>query len=243
MGGLGGMVPTGGADGSGGTGVGGSGGGGSDTLCDPSAFFCSSFDDPVLGDWDGFDARNDSCIVETIASPVFSESASIRSYTPSGCDVARLNYNFDTPVTEGPLSLRAWFYLPSSVVLDDDIVILELHDETVGVNGKVSINLGIDDAVNLETTTGITPRDSISAGGIFTRDAWNCAVLRTVVSDTDGSIEVEINGAIIHSLSGGDVFPEPGFARAIVGIFNYGRNEIEIFLDDVGLSQTALSCP
>ena len=46
-----------------------------------------------------------------------------------------------------------------------------------------------------------------------------------------------------HSLTGGDVFPDPGFARAIAGIYNYGSNEIETFVDDVSVSQSALTCP
>lgn len=246
----GGMNGSGGADTGGESGMGGMGGmtstggdGGSETACDPTAFFCSSFDDPLFSDWDGFDVQKASCIVETTSSPVLSESTSVRSYAPVGCDVARLNYDFDVPVTAGPLSLRGWFYLPSTVTLDDDIVIFELHDSTVGVDGKASINLGLDETVSLEVTTGISPRNSTSPSGIFARDAWNCAVLRTVVSDTSGSIEVEINGVTIHSLTAGDVFPEPGFARAIAGIYNYGSNEAEIFLDDVSLSQSALTCP
>lgn len=228
-------------------GLGGMGGmsamGGSGAACDPTAFFCSSFDDPLFSDWDSFDVQNDACTVGTVSSPAFTESTSARSYTPVGCNVARLNYDFDVPVTAGPLSVRGWFYLPSSVTLDGDIVIFELHDSTVGVDGKASINLGLDDSVKLEVTTGISPRDSVSPSGIFARDAWNCAVLRTVVSDTTGVIEVEINGVTLHSLTGGDVFPQPGFARAMAGIYNYGSNEAEIFLDDVSVSQSALTCP
>lgn len=238
---------SGGADTGGESSLGGMGGmmsmGGSGAACDPTAFFCSSFSDGLFDDWSGFDIQNAGCIVETTSSPVFTESTSLRSYTPVGCEVARLNYNFDVPVTAGPLSLRAWFYLPSSVTLDDDIVILELHDATIGVNGKASINLGPGETVHLEVTTGISPRDSVSQSGVFVRDAWNCAVLRTVVSDTSGVVEVEINGVTIHSLTGGDVFPEPGFARAMAGIYNYGSNEAEIFLDDVSTSQSALTCP
>lgn len=233
---------TGGADGMGGVGATG-GSGGTISVCDPSAFFCSSFGDPLFGDWDSFDVQDETCIVETASSPVFSEATSFRSFAPAGCRVARLNYDFDEPIIDGPLSLRAWFFLPSSVVLDDDIVILELHDSTVGVDGKVSVNLGPGETVNLEATTGISPRDSTSSGGIFARDAWNCAALRTVVSDTMGSVEIEINGVIIHSLTGGDVFPDPGFARAMAGIYNYGSNEIETFVDDVSVSQSALTCP
>lgn len=217
--------------------------GGSGAVCDPTAFFCSSFTDPLFGDFSGFDVQNTTCIVELVTEPAFTESTAVRSHAPVGCAAARLNYAFDAEVASGPLSLRAWFYLPSSVVLESDLVILELHDATIGVDGKASINLGVDDTVNLEVTTGILPRNSISSGGIFPRDTWNCAVLRTEVSDTSGSVEVEVNGTTIHSLRAGDVLPAPGFARAIAGIYNYGMNEVEIYLDDVNVAESALTCP
>lgn len=235
---------TGGDNTGGGTSLGGMGGMGDPAApCDPTSFFCSSFTDPLFEDWSGFDVRNATCVVELVTEPVFTESTSLRSHAPMGCDVSRLNYAFDAEVNSGPLSVRAWFYLPSSVVLDNDLVILELHDATVGSEGKASINLGVGDTVNLEVTTGILPRNSVSSGGIFPRDTWNCAVLRTVVSDASGSVEVELNGVTVHSLTDGDVLPDPGFARAIAGIYNYGMNEVEIYLDDVSVAESALTCP
>jgi hypothetical protein len=180
--------------------------------------------------------------VQGSTSQVFAESSALSTFAPGNRTTARISYEFPAPIGSGPLSARVWFYLPSSVTLNGSVVIVELHDPTFGATGKASINLGVNDTVILEATTGITPAVSTSANNAFSRDAWNCAVLRATVSDV-GALEVEINGATVHSISGGDVLSSPGFSRVMVGLYKLGTTDVQMYFDEVSVAQAALTCP
>lgn len=223
---------------SGGAGMGGNGAG---FDCALDALFCSGFEVALLDEWSEINVTNTNCVVEPGTTQVFSGGSSLYAFGPGSTNVARLTYHFEAPISSGALSVRGWFFVPSSTSLSDEVVILELHDETLGFEGKASINLGANDTVILEATTGISPVLSTSAAGAFNRDEWNCAVVRATVGDS-GSLEVDVNGTTVHSIAG-DTLTSSGFARAMVGLYKTGNVDVAMYFDDVAVAQSALSCP
>jgi hypothetical protein len=203
------------------------------------AILCSGFEQPDLSDFDVI-TENKADIVQTSKRAHLGQRALHASSTDqkSAAVVAK---EF-TPVKEGDLYLRAFFYVPDGLPTQT-MNIMFLGDFATPDPFK-----GTD--FNLETgaLSTYSPQDHpdrfTSDTLVIPRDEWFCFQVHMVVSADAGAVTIDVNGDSALDEKGMNTAPDAGVHLLRIGIdwSSLQTDPFDYYLDDLVLDTAPVDC-
>ncbi len=212
-----------------------------DTACDDilsSAIFCDGFEDATLSAWESKYSMYGSFGQET--TRVYRGRGSLHALTTMGMGYANL---YDEPlpaISSGDLYARFYAYIPSgfTAVLADFLYMGSTTDPYdgmyVGISAAESMNLYFDMGTYY-VQSGVDA---------FPRDRWMCIQVHLGLSDSSGTAELRVDGAVIASDSGIDTLPAGGYTDLSAGIVytDPTQSKAQVYLDDLAVGTSPLPC-
>ena len=213
-----------------------------DTSCDDvhaGAAFCDGYEDASLASWDYPIEENGAATHTT--EQVYRGTGALRCETTSssGTKAARYSVAALRGVTSGDVWFRAYYYLPSSVVVDGSISLVALAESRSPYDGAhLRIRAG---ALDLEMeVAGVVGSGATS----LPRDRWVCVELRMTVHDVSGVLEGYVEGALAVRAEPVDTRPARGITLAEVGIHDAdpAQGPAVLFVDEVVVDTVRVGC-
>ena len=202
--------------------------------------FCGGFDDSAA--WGPSVASNGT--VTTTTQRARWGSTSLRAATAAASSstsmIARREATVFNAQKSGDVWARAFFYLPSSVVIDpaSKIAIMRITESQSPYDGcSVVIR---PDYVELG---GVTTR--YRALSPFPRDRWTCVELHIQIDDdSDGACNAYVDEMQSAQALDADTLPASGYTLLWVGLeyANAAQGPVELYIDDVAADDTRVGC-
>ena len=140
-------------------------------------------------------------------------------------------------VMSGDLWLRAFYYVPSSVVAEpgfSTVVIAEIEEPYFGFSLAVR-------ASRVDIAVGNTMYEGTRA---FPRDVWTCVELHVKIDASAGVFEAFLDGQLAARSPATDTLPIMGYTSLDVGI-HYTippQGSVEVYVDDVVAGTARIGC-
>ena len=157
---------------------------------------------------------------------------------PAGGAQALVGRGALTPVHSGPVYLRAWVRVPSSVAATG-LTFLSVGEAdppyagvSVGMSGgKFQLSL---------TTAGSFPISGVTVP----RDSWQCIQLDVQVGDANGAVTLRAGGSVVQSLTNIDTRPVGGVSNGNAGVLYLAPAGAtgEVWVDEIALATQPLPC-
>lgn len=213
---------------------------GASATCDvPGAILCESFDAPLPA---SYSTWYESEPYATLQDCWVARGAGAVRYQSAQGDYSQTRMRLPTPVASGPLYVRFYAYLPSSLVIPAYLGLFELWTEDVNLGDK----LGVDVVANDVLQINIVPADVLlrSAESALRRDEWMCIELALEIAEGDGSVAVTIDGeTVIESSSGTTALEDPYRVAVIEGLPSDDATFVDLALDDLVIATEPIGCP
>lgn len=115
--------------------------------------------------------------------------------------------------------IKAHVFIPATAVVESDVGLFGIHGATAKDQQAVVAALLIDDSL---AAGAFTPDLTSANDGSrpFPRGRWVCVEMRAFVHDTEGELELFIDGESYALQTGADTYPGEDFTQVSAGIFH-----------------------
>jgi hypothetical protein len=145
------------------------------------------------------------------------------------------------PVSSGPLHVRFFAYVPSTLVIPDYLAMFELWHDDRGAEEKISVEAISNGALEVY----LTPNDTAHATpeGAVLRDEWMCIELFLDVASAGGSMSLSLNGTRVIEQSGVGTLPASPWSVAVVECLpSDDVSSVELTIDDLVIGTQPIGC-
>ena len=223
------------------SGVGGAATGGAVRGCSniTGAFVCNDFESPAAS-WGPKDRGQGS--IDRDTSQVRQGSFALHAYSAASADYALQVVSLPSRVTSGELYVRTFFFLPSSLNINDWLVALELKS-CATCSEKISFDLAPGDIAML-SRSGVPSVKGAPAS--LPRNRWFCVELAVTLSST-GSVRLLVDGSTVASMPSVNTLLS-GAVPAGIAAFRLGfitgpnQGPVELWADALVASPQAIGC-
>jgi hypothetical protein len=207
------------------------------------ALLCTGFETGIP-----YNTYINSGSVETATDTSHSGSASMHAAAYAQYGYAHARGEF-TPLFSGTIYFRTWFFIPSGTLTGlVKLAAFEgwnplLPDEdSMGAELNIDINVTVGGAVQIYNQT--TGSRYMSEGGAVQEGEWFCLSGSMNVSADAGAVVVSIDGNTVLTAENEPTLPLDGVSRMNVGIgwTDDGQNAAELYVDDLVVSLSEVSC-
>lgn len=216
------------------------------TRCDDvlaDALFCDGFEDTdpesgVLDPWSFALIIDGTGEIATVSDPVRHGARALRATTFEAGARAAIGVRQPDLPDDGTMWVRMWLYLPSEVAVDSiSLLYIGNDDGSQGLSaqtygdGRAAQWIGSADQWHGTETE-------------LPRDQWTCLQYRVEISDTDGEVELFVDGASAGVFSGVDTLANGGYAGLEAGIEYTGdaQGPLTLFVDEVAVARDEMPC-
>jgi len=208
------------------------------TICDElvGVIFCDGFEDG-FAHW-GWRTETAGTVTAG-TSTVYRGAAALYASTTDLSGKASITSELGTTVSSGALYVRAYVYVPSSVV-STGISFLFVGEAVAPYAG---IAFEITGAGRASVYIGPLDREAAGAHVPMPRDRWVCATLTLDVGDT-GRARAAIDGVSTVDEALIDVLPAGGLSRVTTGIEWSSPTQMsaDVYVDEVVVSTSPIPC-
>lgn len=150
---------------------------------------------------------------------------------------ARLQKDFTPALASTPFYGKLWLYVPSATLITQFSPFLLQHT-SLSANSHLLFGVDASGEIYVESQGSRFP-----SGALLPRDRWLCFVLyANIVSNAAaGELRLDLDETTIVNQTGIDTFPTGGYSTLYVGVDGQGVGPV--YLDDIVLTTTALTCP
>lgn len=209
------------------------------STCDiAGALLCETFDTQLPTEYStwysgGMTAAVQDCLVHAGGGAL--------RYRSDAFGYVQTRMRLPAPVSAGPLHVRFFAYIPSALTIPDYLVMFELWQEEAGDEGKISVEVIDNGALEVY----LTPNDSAhaTAGNAVLRDEWMCIELSLDVASAEGSMALSLNGTRVIEQSGVVTRPSNALSVAVVeSLPSPEATSVDLVIDDLVIATQAIGC-
>jgi hypothetical protein len=204
----------------------------------PGQLFCDGFEDPTLMRW-AYEITDNGMVARSTAR-AHSGQASLHATTGSGGtnNQARKATTALANTKSGDLWMRYYYYLPSSVVVNNQF--------SCGVMSEITEPYAGFSLLVLPSRVDISSMSGFFQGTMaFPRDSWVCVELHVHIDPTNGLFEAYLDGTLAaKSPSPVNSLPADGYTAAEVGVHyaQQGQGPVDVYVDDVVIGRARVPC-
>lgn len=196
------------------------------------AVICDDFESGTLTRWEYSISTNGTFALTTVNahSGTSAVRATTQTSTTRNSEARRGTKAFDH-VTSGDIWMRYWYYVPSSVSVNQGFStcpIAEIEPPYFGFALQLrpsDVAIGVE-ATRYGSTTGNTA---------FPRDQWVCVEIHTQIDASQGRFEAYLNGTLVVQSPLTDTLPDMGYTSVDIGIHyaDLSQGPVTAYIDDV----------
>lgn len=211
----------------------------SPTACDgplSAAIFCDGFEDgPGFAAWTSGPTARDGAVT-WVEDVVYRGGGALRAEITASRGYAFVRTDTSPAVGSGDYWFRAYVRFPSGVALTHFNFGYSAPSGTAGVSYYIQDGRPyafMEETMTSHPTTVMLPRD-----------VWICLEYHLVVSDTDGAVEIFVDGVSARSMTGVDTLVDAAYDRLAAGITYSASKQgpTTMYLDEVAVGTSRLPC-
>lgn len=204
----------------------------------PGALFCDGFEGRMDESW-GYEVITNAT-VDATTTRAYRGTHAFEAHTAAINDYkyARWGRYGEAPIGSGDLYYRAFYWMPSTTVIDDQASFLTFGNGQPPYPSAYVMLSGGMIHVNVDSTSYLFPGD-------LPRDRWVCVELHINVSPTSGSFDLTFDGGTPMSASGIDTLVgDTGYTNLDVGVHyaTPGQSPVDLWIDEVILDTSPIGC-
>lgn len=201
------------------------------------AIFCDGFEDgPGFDAWTSGGATTDGTLT-WVEDVVYRGRGALRAETTVAGGTARLRTTTSPGVSSGDYWFRAYLRFPSEVILDH----FDFGYSGPSTGGGVSYYIA-DDRPRLWLNETMTP---VGTMALLPRDSWVCLQYHLTISDTEGALEIFVDGVLARSVDAIDTSPGAAYDRLGIGITYTDVSQpqpLVVYVDEIAVGTSPLPC-
>lgn len=207
------------------------------TISHPTATFCDGFEGPTLDPWD-YTVIEFGRADRTTAR-AYRGVASLETETDSSANYhyARWSRFLDTTVTAGDIYLRAFYWISSATVVNEQLGILVVGNGTPPYPATYVVLYPGQIMINVDG-------DATLIAGEIPRDRWVCIEMHVFVDPVVGFAELSIDGTNVLRTPNVSSDVVGGYTNMEVGVHytTPGQTPVSLWVDEVVLDSVPIGC-
>jgi hypothetical protein len=204
------------------------------------AIFCSGFERPDLSEWTETIVQGSATVAQT---ELLRRSGRGALYAASTAEESAAVVSLEFPaISQGELFLRVHLYVPEGLATQTtNILFLGDYASPDPFKG---IDFNLEDGAPQIFTPESAPDRYTSSSLVIPRDRWFCFQVRLLISETDGLVQLSVDGSVGLDQSELDTLPPGGvhLLRAGVDWSSKQTTPFAVYMDDLVLSRTPVAC-
>ena len=144
------------------------------------------------------------------------------------------------PVMAGDLYARAWFNISSRHTLEAATLLIVGEDAAPWSHVAFEVSEDGHAAVWIHNTA----TQHVSPAVVVPIDTWFCAELHLRIGETDGAVDLWLDGELAVAESGVDTATGAGYDRIAVGVpySTFDQRRFRVYVDEVAVTTAPLPC-